>query len=306
VHRDVKPGNIVIEERTGRPVLLDLGLVKGASDDIRQTEIVGSPPYMAPEQIAPFEDTEVLTSKVDVYALGCTAFELLTATLPYEAASTFLTMNLHLNAPIPRLSSRRAGLEDLDEVLVRAMAKHPRGRADSALDLANAFDAALARRTLPERPPPRFLTPPPTRSGPPVGFAATLPAPPERHRVLVIDDDSSVRQVVTRALQRAFPGSALDIVSAASGIDGVRAATEHPPQLVLIDYDMPGMNGVETLASLRRLDGSKHAPAIVVTGHPEEEVRWRFELLGISEFLSKPVTFDSLIPALQRCEPGWT
>jgi CheY-like chemotaxis protein len=131
-------------------------------------------------------------------------------------------------------------------------------------------------------------------------LAETLPDSLAAHlSILIVDDDPAMRSVLERAALKAFPDRRLDIVHAGSGAEALPAAARSLPDLILIDYDMPGMNGVDTLARLRGLEGGKHTPAIVVTGHSEETIRWRFELLGISDFLCKPVDFPSIVASLQ-------
>lgn len=125
IHRDVKPGNLMVTS-DGSVKLLDLGLAafaRGVIDDEGPTPstrvICGTPEYMAPEQ---FEDGD-LTEAVDVYALGCTLFSLLTGETPY-GGSPIALLRAHCTAPVPQLADHgvdeRAGLQEL---LDRMMAK---------------------------------------------------------------------------------------------------------------------------------------------------------------------------------------
>jgi len=111
VHRDVKPSNVVIEEDTGRPVLIDFGLAVQASEVDLET-IEGTPAYMSPEQaglgvagcpVGPWSDT---------YALGCVAFEMLTGRAPYIERDVVRLLQAHQLMPIPKASSIRPGLEN--------------------------------------------------------------------------------------------------------------------------------------------------------------------------------------------------
>lgn len=146
LHRDVKPGNIVIENRTGRAVLVDFGLVKTMhSGEQKQTDVVGSPPYMAPEQIVPSRAPDGLTARTDVYALGCTAFELLTGRVPFEGGSIYEMMHAHLTEPPPLVSKIRPDSEHLDSVIAKAMAKDPSQRFASSAAFATEIDRLIAR-----------------------------------------------------------------------------------------------------------------------------------------------------------------
>jgi CheY-like chemotaxis protein len=293
LHRDLKPLNIVIEKRTGRAVVIDLGLSKEiASANLRQTELSGSPPYMSPEQILPSRYPSGLSPRTDVYALGCSAFEVLTGRLPFVPdGSAYATLEMHLNAPIPLVSSLRPELAAIDAVVARAMAKDPADRHASALELALDFERVARDRNGNAR---TMLA---VQGAPSPRATAGARA---RIRVLVVDDDAHFGSVLARAARRAFPDAELDIALAESGVDALSRALEAPPDVITLDYDMPGMNGVETLSSLRRVAGAARTPAIVISGSPLENVRWRFEALGVSELLPKPSPLADVVGALRR------
>ncbi|GAA1482800.1 hypothetical protein GCM10009624_32400 [Gordonia sinesedis] len=161
VHRDVKPDNILVDDRDFT-YLVDFGLAQ-ARDDTRLTstgEAIGSFGYMAPER---FGDGPV-GAPADIYALTCVLYECLTGTTPFGSArSVEQLIAAHLNAPPPQLGNA------LDPVIARGMAKDPAQRFTSAADLVDAArraggaDAATAT-TLP---PPVFGSGgPPTGGGP--------------------------------------------------------------------------------------------------------------------------------------------
>ena len=107
VHRDVKPGNVLIETRPGRPeqaYLSDFGLTKAASGATGLTVtgmFLGTPDYCAPEQIT----GRPLDGRADQYALACVAFSLLTGAVPYHREETIATLFAHLNDPIPAVTT---------------------------------------------------------------------------------------------------------------------------------------------------------------------------------------------------------
>jgi serine/threonine-protein kinase len=121
VHRDVKPGNILLDG--DHALLTDFGLSKLLASETRLTapgRMVGTAQYLSPEQIR----GEAVTRAADVYALGCVIYETLTASSPFEAESDFVLMYAHLERDVPRMSERRPGLPSAaDEVVKKAMAK---------------------------------------------------------------------------------------------------------------------------------------------------------------------------------------
>jgi predicted ATPase/class 3 adenylate cyclase len=145
VHRDVKPANILIDARPGRPdhvYLSDFGLAKTSSSSVLTQAglYLGTVAYMAPEQI---EAAEV-DGRADQYALACAAFELLAGVVPFEREQDMAVIYAHLSAPAPSLADRRPGVPAAaDEVLARAMAKAPADRYPSCGEFAEALRRAF-------------------------------------------------------------------------------------------------------------------------------------------------------------------
>jgi serine/threonine protein kinase len=145
VHRDVKPGNILVDARPGRPdhvYLSDFGIVKGAlSVNVTGTgSYIGTPDYMAPEQISGRD----VDGRTDQYSLACVAFQLLTGEVPFGREQLPAVIYAHLSAPLPSLVSKRSDLPaGVDQVVAKAMAKTPEKRYESCGDFADALREAL-------------------------------------------------------------------------------------------------------------------------------------------------------------------
>ncbi|QLY27702.1 serine/threonine protein kinase [Nocardia huaxiensis] len=146
LHRDVKPGNILLEWGPEQRVFLaDFGIAKALDQTsalTRTGEMYASFQYASPEQ---FELRADMDQRADVYALGCTFFHMLTGELPYPGGTTAQLVNGHLNGRIPRPSARNADVSaTFDAVIERALAKDPNRRFNSCGELAAAAEQALA------------------------------------------------------------------------------------------------------------------------------------------------------------------
>lgn len=146
LHRDVKPANILVSAAPGRPdrvVLTDFGIARAAAESTVLTaagEVLATLSYAAPEQI----EAGRVDHRVDVYALGCTLFHMLTGKTPFARPTPEAVMAAHLIEPPPRASAVNPALpQRLDDVIARAMAKNPDDRYQSCGALAAAAWAAL-------------------------------------------------------------------------------------------------------------------------------------------------------------------
>jgi len=287
LHLDLKPSNVVIEAGTGRPVIIDFGVAMQARTD-PDNPIAGSPAYMSPEQAEP-ERGKSLTRQSDIYALGCTAFEMLTGTLPYEADTVRALTEKHRVAPIPLLSQRRRGLGVFNEVIHRALAKEPERRFESASEMKKALEQAQLKWTQ------RMMSP----SSSPVSLAA-----PEEVRVLVVDDDPDFSRAAARATRVAFEERPFKVVRAESGEEALAQAARRMPDVILLDYMLPNIDGVATLTAIRSLPDGREARVVVITGGSIDQIAHRFRSLGVTTFLSKPVTLDDLVETVRALAAG--
>ncbi len=141
VHRDIKPDNILLDEESNA-YLADFGIAKdvGAAE-VTQGAVIGSPAYLAPEQIR----GEAVTGKADQYSLGVTLFELLTGVRPFADPNLSEILYKQLNEPLPSLQDYGVELSPtLNHVLQRATAKKPDDRFSDILQFAADFHEAVS------------------------------------------------------------------------------------------------------------------------------------------------------------------
>jgi serine/threonine-protein kinase len=149
VHRDVKPGNILVQ--TGpetRVKVADFGIAKAAylsGDEVTSTgRVLGSVPYLSPEQV----QGEPVDARSDLYALGVVLYEALTGRRPFEGDNDIATAMLRVTTdPLPPRAVRPGISRPLEAVVQRAMARRPDDRYASADEMAAALGRIAADRT---------------------------------------------------------------------------------------------------------------------------------------------------------------
>jgi WD40 repeat protein len=159
VHRDLKPANILLDE-DGNTYLADFGIAKDIGKQVSpfqtdQHAVVGSPAYLAPEQVK----AEVITPQTDIYSFGVLVYEILTGQLPFNAPTPLALMFKHLNEPVPSICEIRTDLpEAVNTVIQCATAKDPAARYPDILtmvrELRRSFALAVGASALlpPSRP----------------------------------------------------------------------------------------------------------------------------------------------------------
>jgi len=145
VHRDVKPDNILLESATGRPLLVDFGIVKYLDGPAHLTEsgfIVGTPLYMSPEQAL---GSQSVDARSDVYGMGAVLFQLLTGAPPFEGTDSQEIVGRHIREPVSSASLSRDNVPPwISAIVLRCMAKHPDDRYPTARAVLEAIRAGRA------------------------------------------------------------------------------------------------------------------------------------------------------------------
>jgi serine/threonine protein kinase len=270
VHRDLKPSNVLLpaaEESMGVVKVLDFGIARLRERDSQSSDEVtlGTPGYLAPEIIDGAEADE----RSDVYSIGAIAFEMLTGRQVFVSADIQSVLRQTSTAPPPRPSEITPGLPAaLDRVILKALAKKPEDRYQTARGLGDALAAAVTARLRGEV------------SGPAEEaddlFEARMPS------ILIVEDDESTLKLVERVLR----SCAYEVTPAMDGIDALLQLGSHKFDLIVSDINMPNLDGL-TLLEMISKKGIR-TPVIFLTGDESGEHELRGIRLGAADYLRKP------------------
>ncbi|HVK13891.1 MAG TPA: serine/threonine-protein kinase [Gemmataceae bacterium] len=190
IHRDIKPGNILIEEPSGRVLLTDFGLAR-LTQDVKLTQtgfVAGTPLYMSPEQAR----GEEIDARSDLFSLGSVVYAMLAGVPPFQGSSAFVVLRQVTDKRARPVQDVNPAVPDmLAEVVDRLMEKNPAHRFPSASETADALNAVLAR------------------------LPADLPAAPARSR-----------RCIFRACSRRYSPPALVGIAAVLALFGVSELTK--------------------------------------------------------------------------------
>lgn len=113
-------------------------------------------------------------------------------------------------------------------------------------------------------------------------------------KILIIDDESTNLKIMQARLQ----GEGHEIVLARDGDVGLERAQKDAPDLIILDVEMPRMNGYFFISELKKIDSVKDIPVIVITSH--DNMEQAFSAKGIEHYLVKPINFDSLFDKINQ------
>jgi serine/threonine-protein kinase len=274
-HRDVKPGNVMLAPG-GRVVLMDFGLVLPHADRAGHKSVAGSLQYMAPEALTG-DLAEGAAQLGDVYALGVLGFELLTGVVPFEGTEPVELYRSKTRAPLPRVTDYRA---DVPAPLVELLAQM---MAPDAGDRPQGAEAALWQlRTV--------------RKG------LESNAAPRRFSVLVVDDDEDMRAALTLYVRSAVPDA--DVETIGDGRSALKAVRKRVPDLLLLDLDLPDMNGIEVCMLLRGMQLGSACMIVSVSGRATKADVELLQQLGVRSLEKGPALMKDLVELVQRMRPA--
>jgi response regulator RpfG family c-di-GMP phosphodiesterase/tRNA A-37 threonylcarbamoyl transferase component Bud32 len=277
IHRDLKPSNVQ-RMPEGQVKLLDFGLAQHVTRRVTEPgTMLGTVDYMAPEQA---QDAGSVDARVDIFGLGGTLFWCLTGQPPFSVSENTVE-GLMRRQDLPPPSIRRALPQlpaELDALVARMMAGQPADRFPSAQAVMAALlpflrgEVTDQLQMLPAR---RAASPAPIRAE---------PAGARVHRVLLVDDEPSIRKVCRMALL------AEDVAceEACDGQEALRKLEGRPFDLVLLDVQMPGLSGLEVYQRIRAASMPAHLKIILFSGYTPADEMAQVLSAGADDYLTKP------------------
>ena len=277
LHRDIKPSNIFLRE-DGTPVLADFGLSRMAGSQPRLTAtgaVMGTPEYISPEHVG----NGPVGPASDRYSFAVLAYEMFTGRVPFQSESLASVLVAHMTRPMPPTHEVTGQLSaHVESVLRRALAKSPDDRYPSAL----SFVLALKPAAWIDRPGPVMLD---TQSAVARRSGRRLPV------VLVVDDGEANRELIKACLAEVE----CEVRMAEDGFEALRSIERCRPDLVLLDVQMPGMDGFEVCRRIKRLESGSLLPVVMITSLNETADRVRALTSGADDYMSKPVDRIELV-----------
>lgn len=274
-HRDVKPGNVMLGPG-GRVVLMDFGLVLPHADRPGHKSVAGSLHYMAPEALTG-DVAEGAGAQLDVYALGILGFELLAGVLPFEASVPLDLYHEKMRLPGPRLDEFRPDAPAaLCETLAQLMAPDPHDRPQGAEAVVWQLRSIRGR------------------------VASGEVARP--FSVLIVDDDEDMREALSLYVRSGAPDA--EIETTGEGKQAVRSVRRRVPDLLLLDLDLPDINGMEVCMLLRGMQLGRDCMVVSVSGRATRADVELLKQLGVRSYEKGPSLMSDLIGLIHEMRPA--
>lgn len=281
IHCDINPANIMIENYPEGPLqvkVLDFGTAafKQGSDD--ESLLFGTPCYMAPEQAS---GAGSLDLKTDLYSAGVVLYELITGDVPFEAESVVETLLMHVTKPVPPFSPQLNVHRRFEEICLKALAKKPGHRFQSAKEFKETCEKALtlvnAERGKTNRP---LVS---LGEEAVVSSSSEESQPPDlpHTKILCLDDNEMILHILKHILEK----EGYEVFTAEDSSTIHELLFEEKIDLLISDVCMPGMPGTKVCRLLKK--SLSDLKVILFSNIPERDLERHSEENNADGWISK-------------------